>query len=114
METEVLSVIAPEEDPSTSSVFTALDEVGQFSVADDVGQCEDTPLIKDEVISVLSDSETEGRAPVEGTPISVGVSNTGVTCIPVEAGNLASSVIATQVFTNSSHVVRKHRKTEKT
>ncbi|KAH3694055.1 hypothetical protein DPMN_081494 [Dreissena polymorpha] len=37
METEVLSVIAPEEDPSTSSVFTALDEVGQFYVVDDCG-----------------------------------------------------------------------------
>ncbi|KAH3872463.1 hypothetical protein DPMN_035679 [Dreissena polymorpha] len=104
METEVLSVIAPEEDPSTSSVFTALDEVGQFSVVDEVGQCEDTPLIKAEVISVSSDSETERRAPVEGTPISIGVSNTGVTSILVEAGNLAYLVVATQVFANSSYV----------
>ncbi|KAH3790638.1 hypothetical protein DPMN_168843 [Dreissena polymorpha] len=46
METDVFSVIAPEDDPSTSSVFTALNEVGQFSVFDEVGQCEDTPLIK--------------------------------------------------------------------
>ncbi|KAH3698398.1 hypothetical protein DPMN_085918 [Dreissena polymorpha] len=37
METEVLSVIAQEDDLSTSSVFTALDEVGQFSVVDEVG-----------------------------------------------------------------------------
>ncbi|KAH3699644.1 hypothetical protein DPMN_074604 [Dreissena polymorpha] len=110
METEVLSVIAQEDDPSTSSVFTALGEVEQFSVVDEVGQCEDTPLIKTEVISVSSDAETEGRAPVEGTPILVGVSNTGVTSIPVEAGNLASPVIATHVFTNSSYVTREQRK----
>ncbi|KAH3824997.1 hypothetical protein DPMN_126859 [Dreissena polymorpha] len=107
METEVLSVIAQEEDdPSTTSVFNALDEVGQFSVVDEVGQCEDTPLIMTEVISVSSDSDTEGRAPVEGTPTLVGVSNTGVTRVPVEAGNLAPWVISTQVFTNSSYVAR--------
>ncbi|KAH3734978.1 hypothetical protein DPMN_041438 [Dreissena polymorpha] len=84
METEVLSVIAPEEDdPSTSSVFTALDEVGQISIVDEVGQCEDIPLIKTEVIAVSSDSETEERAPVEKTPILIGVSNTGTTRVPV-------------------------------
>ncbi|KAH3838433.1 hypothetical protein DPMN_111842 [Dreissena polymorpha] len=111
METEVLSVIAQEEDDlSTSSVFTALDEMGQFSVVDEVGQCEDTPLIKTEVISVSSDSDTEGRAPVEGTPTLVGVSNTWVTRVPVEAGNLAPFVIPTQVFTNSSYVAREPRK----
>ncbi|KAH3872198.1 uncharacterized protein LOC127868684 [Dreissena polymorpha] len=98
METEVLSVIAPEEDQSTSSFFAALDEVGEFYVVDDVGQCEDTPLIK------------EGRAPVEGTPISVGASNAGVARVPVEAGNLAPLVIPTQVFTNSSYGVREPRK----
>ncbi|KAH3739361.1 hypothetical protein DPMN_046012 [Dreissena polymorpha] len=111
METDFLSVIAQEEDDrSTSSVFTALDEVGQFSVVDEVGQCEDTPLIKTEVISVSSDSDTEGRAPVEGTPNLVGVSNTGVTRVPVEAGYLAPLVISTQVFTNSSYVAGEPRK----
>ncbi|KAH3701150.1 hypothetical protein DPMN_076133 [Dreissena polymorpha] len=71
METEVSSVIAPDEDdPSTSSVFTALDEVGQFSVVDEVGQCEDTPLIKAEVISVSSDSETEDRRTCSGGGVS--------------------------------------------
>ncbi|KAH3862612.1 hypothetical protein DPMN_025582 [Dreissena polymorpha] len=68
METEVLSVIAQEDDLSTSSVFTALDQVGLFSVVDELGQCEDTPLIKTEVISVSSDSDTEERAPVQGDP----------------------------------------------